>query len=155
MLPSHCQGSTLLPPLLLARPGKVRVRQTQGHFLAVTQKVLGLDSTVTLAPVHCTNFLTRPALFSTSESHSVLRPLSLFLLQRRSAGCVVKFPRRCERHLRPAVDERWSLNNEGSSLATTVSALLSTSLTVLLQIHEFLPQLSLNSFSLFLSASHS
>lgn len=70
------------------------------------------------------------------------------LLQRRSVGCAVKFPRRCERHLRPAVDERWSLNNE-ESLAATVSALLSASLTVLLQIHEFLPQLSLSSFFLF------
>lgn len=40
------------------------------------------------------------------------------------------------------MDERWSLNNAGESLAATVSALLSASLTALLQIHEFLPQLS-------------
>lgn len=45
--------------------------------------------------------------------------------------------------------ERWSLNNEAESLAATVSALLSASLTALLQIHEFLPQLSLSSFSVF------
>lgn len=51
------------------------------------------------------------------------------------------------------MDERWSLNNEGESLAATVSALLSASLTVLLQIHEFLPQLSLGDFSFSLLCS--
>ena len=40
------------------------------------------------------------------------------------------------------MDERWSPNNEGAWLAATVSAVLSASLTALLQIHAFLPTIS-------------